>query len=238
MNAWRSEQSTIEFYSAFRLFRSLNDSFLLRFSVYHRRSRKITLWLVINYSIVDDASRCCLSLSRRSLFSNLLTDSTAHKITLVSFTKFVYHARQPLVVPVKANSSYTCSDYDFVSICSKPRLFSIFLRAFTDEGMQLHLPCFPSARDCQFKVSLAADYINLTSPLCWLPLRLPFTPDRLCNAVSPHSLNILTTNFSESEALCFCFLRWPFRYVSIDSSLRRKLCNGLTRENDPCANDP
>lgn len=146
----------------------------------------------------------------------------------------MYHARQPLVVPVKANSSYTCSDYDFVSICSKPRLFSIFLRAFTDEGMQLHLPCFPSARDCQFKVSLR--YWLYKSH--WLPLRLPFTPDRLCNAVSPHSLNILTTNFSESEALCFCFLLRPFRYVSIDSSLRRKLCNGLTRENDPCANDP
>lgn len=95
----------------------------------------------------------------------------------------MYHARQPLVVvPVKANSSYTCSDYDFVSICAKPRVFSIFLRAFTDEGMQLHLPCFPSARDCQFRVSLPAiaDYINLTSPLCWLPLRLPFTHQIAC----------------------------------------------------------
>lgn len=88
LNAWRSEQSTIEFYSAFRLLRSLNDSFLLRFSVYRRRSRKITLWLVINYSIVDAASRCCLSLSRRSLFLNLLTDSTPHKLSFHSLNLY------------------------------------------------------------------------------------------------------------------------------------------------------
>lgn len=91
-----------------------------------------------------------------------------------------------------------------------------------------------SSRDCQFNVSARdADYINLTSPLCWLPCRLPFTPDLLCNTVSVDSLNILTTNFSESKALCFCFFFSDDRSDtrSIDSSLRTQLCNGVTRKN-------
>lgn len=101
--------------------------------------------------------------------------------------------------------------------------------------MQLHLPCFPAAIANLMSLLLNrrdADYINLTSPLCWLPWRLPFTPDLLCNTVSVDSLNILTASFSESEALCFCFffLLRPFRYA-IDSSLRGELCNGVTREN-------